>query len=187
MFWNFRNVGIQANTEIRSLLKDLINKLLAGHDCEDIIPFRILAKFHASSYVLYNGTGAILITLGSLQSAITPAFDSASKISFPLSVISKETWQPLSSSFRGVIISIIFSEEPEFIPSNKNHKYLFSSFCFTNIFFQPASSKILRDAFCNASDKKEGVLNCQPSAVGIGLKPFSILNRVALSYLHQPA
>src|SRR5258706_15841152 len=114
MFWNSCNVGIQTSTEIRLLLKDLINKLLAGHDCEDIIPFRILARCHTSSYVLYNGTGAILVTLGSRQSAITPAFDSASKISFPLSVISKEIWQPLSSSFRGVIISIIFLEKPGF-------------------------------------------------------------------------
>ena len=31
MFWNFSNVGIQANTEIRSLFENLFNKLLAGH------------------------------------------------------------------------------------------------------------------------------------------------------------
>src|SRR5437773_9062057 len=105
MFGDFCDVSVKANAEIRLFLKNLFNELLAGHGSEDNIPFRILVKCHTSSKLLYNGTGAILITLGSRQSPITPAFDNASKISLPLSIISKETWQPLSFSFFGVIIS----------------------------------------------------------------------------------
>src|SRR5258705_3938095 len=133
MFGNLFNVGIQANAEIRSLLKDLVNEFASGHGCEDnfssclfiyscITSFRILANCHTSSKVLYNGTGAILITFGSRQSAITPAFDKESKIIFPLSSISMETWQPGSFSFRDVINSIILLESESFIPSSKNHK-----------------------------------------------------------------
>jgi hypothetical protein len=31
MLWNFSNVGVQTNTEIRSLPENLFNELLTGH------------------------------------------------------------------------------------------------------------------------------------------------------------
>ena len=45
----------------------------------------------------------------------------------------------------------------------------------------PTSSKISKEAFMAAKDKIGGLLSCQPSAPGIGLKSSLIPKRVSLS------
>jgi hypothetical protein len=50
-----------------------------------VIVFSISANKNISSKVLYKGTGAMRITLGSLQSAITPFFVNSSNMVLPFS------------------------------------------------------------------------------------------------------
>ena len=99
-----------------------------------------------------------------------------------------DNWAPRFVLSRGVINSnvqraLFFSE----IVSITNSRYAVIKSRFSPMRSIPASSKISKDAKCAAIPKTGALLNCQPSAPFIGLKPGCIKKRVSLSYPHQPA
>src|ERR1044072_3373969 len=116
------NISIEPYYEVVFFAAYLFNQLLPCHACWSCkICRNILVNCHTSSKVLYNGTGASLITLGSRQSTITPARASSSNTCLPCCNINIETWLPRSSSWRGVINLITGSDCWPLSSFRKNH------------------------------------------------------------------
>src|SRR5579872_5152865 len=105
---------------------------------------------------------------------------SRSWIALPPVPKNKDNCAPLREVSAGVTIS-----KPA-RPDSNVYKYPVSSRLLARSRSNPASSKISNE------DRRQTILNTcavlmlQPSAVGLGIKPFSILNRLDSSFPHQP-
>src|SRR3569833_370718 len=144
---------------------------------------RCSLKRNTSSKVLYSGTGATRMTLGSRQSHTTPCSPSRPKTLRPRveePPIRMEIWQPRASTSRGVINSAA-----GFRRSIRNSRKPVSSTDFARSLSMSASWKISSEARSGAAARIDGLLICQAAMPGAGRKCGSIRMRVGSSWPHH--
>src|SRR6185437_882788 len=142
------------------------------------------ANVKTSVKVLYRGTGAARITLGSRQSHTTPRSRSVSNTRLPrvgVPAMRSESWQPRAAASRGLMILTRGSS-----CSSSNSRNPVSARDFSRSRSNPASRNIFSEASSGAAERMGGLLTAQPAAPPAARNPGSIWNRVVSSCPHQP-
>src|SRR5207342_1661969 len=149
------------------------------------------AKRRMSARVLYSGAGEMRMTSGSRQSPSTPRVarnsNSARPAARPVSPrpcsTRNDNCAPRRSGSRGVTICNVSDKRARINCS----RYAVSSSERARNLSMPALANRSSDARSGASPRIGGLLNCQPSAPGVGTKLPSMRKREAWSWPHHPA